>query len=187
MNLKTYLLGVFEISLFMKIGLDRFSGDLNSFLRSFYVLFLNIALIPISIPYLYAVDPNLQNMSLNSIIIIFIVKFILVIALLVTLSYYLCKFLKRQEYFVKYITVSNWASLIAVILYLPFIIMMAVGTYSFSDLAPYLILVSIYMYSLAGFIAKYVLQIPWELAAFIAILSMAINESSFELVYLVTG
>lgn len=171
----------------MREGVERFAGDIKAFWQSFIVLGLNFLLIPLSIPFVYEADERLQQASLGFVIFLFLLKMIIVVLALVAFSYFICKLLKREQDFLRYITTSNWVSLIGLILYLPFIVIMEMELANYTELAPYLIVIAIYIYVIVAFVAKYVLKIPWELAGFISICSLAINESFYNTVYMLTG
>ena len=41
----------------------------------------------------------------------------------------------------------------------------------------------LYTYAFTGFMAAYVLRIPWELAGFIVFLGMCINDTTLDILY----
>lgn len=180
-NLKSHLLGVFELFLFMRCSLDRFSDDVKSFRQSFIIVGLNFSLIPIVIPYVYISNEEFQNLALEKITLLFFLKFLSVFILSLGFSYAICKFLKREEYFKRYISITNWSSLIAFISFLPIIYLMKIGIFTHTDLTPYLFLMSAYLYVLGWYITRHVLKIPWQLAIFIMVCFLAIEDFMFKI------
>lgn len=184
MNIKQSLLGVLEISLYMRSGVARFDNDIKAFWQSFWIIALNIALVPVAIPYVYEADESLQVLPVNAVIWLFLLKFIFTIITLVAFSYWVCRMLNREHDFRHYITASNWTSLTSFILYLPFLFLMASGFFTYMELSNHLFVMAVYIYSLGAYVAKRVLKIPWSLAIAIVIASLAINEMYFGLLYM---
>ena len=176
------LLGVFEIALFMKTGINHFDDDFRKMLFSFIFIAINFVFVLFSIPYLQQSSESIVNASSLSAIGIYGVKFILVTAIGLVFTYYLCKIMKRKHTFIKLVTTSNWTSLISLVLFIPFFGLMASGMQTYDNIFPYLIVLSLYGYGITGFIIRYIVDIPCELAAFMTICLLAINELGFDLI-----
>ena len=56
------------------------------------------------------------------------------------------------------------------------------GAYGWEDLYPFVVCVSVYTYAFTAFMAAYVLRIPWELAGFIAMISIMVDNYTENLV-----
>jgi len=180
---KNHLLGCFEIALFMKEGFLRFDDSQKSFLQSFWVLGLNIPLLLLAIPFIYAAKEELQSDSMTFIAILFILKFVIFYAIGFIFIYYLCRFMKRSEHFKQYVTISNWSALIGIIAFIPLLALLHFTQKSYDDLYYAIIILSLYSYCYSAFIIRHVIKIPWELAIFITICFLAINETGFDLLY----
>ena len=176
-------LGCFEIALFMRDGIGRFSTDLKAMWQSFVILIIAVPFTLTSVPYMYAVTEELHNLPLSAIMPLYALKMFVSLALGFSFIYMFCKITDRKQHFVHYVTVSNWSSIISLVLYIPAIAVMKMGWYDYNDVYPALILTSLYAYGFAAFITKYVLRIPWELAVFVTICLLAINESMFDILY----
>lgn len=185
MTIKNHLLGVLEIAMFMRQGIKRFSNDKREFWRSFIIVALNIPLLPLIVPHIYSNDMALRVLPLGVISTLFVIKYLLVVASEIGLSYIFCKLFKRVDVFRQYVTTSNWTSLTSIVLIIPFLIVLQSEEIDYHDVFKYLLLISFYIYSLSAYITKRVLEIPWSLAIAIAIAGLAINEAFFSLMYIV--
>ncbi|MEM6812578.1 MAG: hypothetical protein AAF549_08960 [Pseudomonadota bacterium] len=107
-------------------------------------------------------------------------KFLISFLVAIFFAYLFCKILKRGQKFIKLVTTNNWASLISLIIFLPFWICLSFGFYNYSDMLPYLIILSIYSYAVTAFIIRFVIDIPWELSIFLTVCLLAINEFMFD-------
>jgi len=181
--MKEKLLSIFELSIFMVDGFNRFKSDKKDFLHSFGVAFISIPFFILSVPYLRAFEPNLMELTLTTAIILMVTKYFLSMAALILFVYYICKIMKKKSRFYKTITVMNWMTLIPLILTLPFLALMMSGLYTYEQSYPMLVVITLYAYALTAFIIRYVIDIPWELSVFLAICTMAINQFFYE-VYL---
>ena len=184
---KNPLIGSFEIALFMKSGINNFDSNLRSMIRSFAVVLVTFAFTIATVPYIHVAKETLQDHSVVFVTALFAVKFILCFIATLLFIYYFCKITHRKDNFIRYITVSNWCSLIPLILFLPIFIAMLADFKTYNDLYPATILISLYSYALATFITRYVIDIPWELAAFVTVCVLAINEGGFSLLYYIAG
>ncbi len=180
---KNPLLGCFEIATFMREGPQRFFEGKKAMWRSFLIAALNIPLLLISMPYVYAAKENLQTSTLSLITLLFLIKVIVVMIVGLVLIYYFCHLTKRKDNFVYYITVANWSALIGIVIFTPIIILLHFGIKSYEDLYPAIILLGIYSYAYSTFVLKHTLKLPWELAVFLMVCLMAINETAFDFIY----
>jgi len=97
--------------------------------------------------------------------------------------YGFARYYDRTQHFYRTITAGNWASIAPTLLFLPVLYSMSMGWHSWEEVHPVTIVFSIYTYALAGFILTFALKIPWEMAGFLAICGMAINETGFDVLY----
>ena len=175
-------LGLFEMALFMREGLKRFGNGKADLIKSFGIAYLTWPFIYASTPYLHDGLDKLENATLEQVQFLYMAKFPISIALVIGFMYIVCHVLERKDKFIKLITVSNWATLIPLLLFLPFFFMMRSGA-EYTVIYPYIVLISVYSYALGAFITKHVLAIPWELAIFFTICTLAIHESCFRVLY----
>lgn len=184
---KNPLIGCFEISLFMKSGINNFDSNLKSMIRSFAIVMASFVITIITAPYIQVAKADLQDHSLGFVTTLFAIKFIVCFIAVLGFIYYFCKITHRRNNFIRYITVSNWCSLVPLVLFLPIFAAMLAGIKTYDDLYPATVLISLYTYALATFITRYVIDIPWELAVFLTVCVLAINEGGFSLLYYIAG
>lgn len=167
----------------MRSGLEHFNNDFKSMLKSFVWVFAGLVLSLSVFPLLYDAKVELHDTPMYQAMLIFCFKFVLNISLGFLFVYYVCKILKKLDQFIKFVTAVNWLSVVNIVLFLPLLALMYLGVSEFSGLYSAIITISVYGYVLSAFLVRYVMEIPWELAIFIAICGLAINEASQRLFY----
>lgn len=182
---KSSLLGALEIGLFMKQGPQRFSNDFKTMLKSWWVLTLTLALTAISLFYMAPENPSLSTLSMGTVLGLFAFKSIFVTLSCFGFIYFIASFCDRKEYFFQCITASNWASLAPTILFILPFITVVMGYHTWADIEPVMVIFAIYTYVMAAYILTRTLNIPWEMGGFAAIFTMAIGQTSLDLLYLV--
>ncbi len=186
-KIKERLVGTLEIALFMKSGINNFDNDFRAMIQSFSIFVLSFVFSIMSFPFLYEAKQELQNLGFSSALVIFILKFLIGYILALGFIYFINKIMKREHNFIKFITTSNWASLINLVLFLPLFFLMKSGVSNYNDLYPHMVILSVYSYVLSAFIIRYVIDIPWELAVFITVCLLALNEAGFKMLYAFVG
>lgn len=181
---KNPLLGCFEISIFMRTGVNHFDGKKSSIIRSFYVVALNLILVLATVPFVYAAQGDLQAQSLFAVTALFALKFVGCLVCSLLFVYYCCKIIQRKHNYSKFITTANWCSLIPLVVFAPFLLLLAFGPTTYEHVASVVVFISMYSYVITAFVTRYVIDVPWELAGFIAICTMAINETGFQLLHM---
>lgn len=186
------LIGAFEIALWMKSGFNRFNDDFRSMLKSFVIVGISFVFVLLSAPYIQ----NIQNSEINSLTpsastllntqILYGVKFVVTTALSLIFMYFMMYILKREPRFIRFISVSNWCSLIPLLAFLPIYFGWLMGFTDYEQSYPFLIVISIYFYALTAFIIRYIVDIPWELAIFITVCLFFIDDFSFKILGLIT-
>jgi hypothetical protein len=174
------LLGCLETALFMKQGADRFSVSYEGMKRSFVVPFL---VLPFSVATLIMAHPD-QNMTMDSasfLALIYGLRTVLYLAVFMAFSYFLAKGLDRMENFYRFTSANNWLVIPAALLMWPLSLAFMNGSYSWAEVYPMMVCITLYSYAYTAFMAAHVLRIPLELAAFVAIASMAINQTALDL------
>ncbi len=174
------LLGCLETALFMKQGAERFSVSYEGMKRSFIVPFL---VLPLSIATMIAAHPD-QNMGADSatfLAMIYGLRTVLYLVAFVAFSYFLAKGLDRMENFYRFTAANNWLVVPAALLMMPLSLAFMGGAYEWADVYPMMVCITLYSYAYTAFMAAHVLRIPMELAGFVAIASMAINQSALDL------
>ncbi|MEM8833016.1 MAG: hypothetical protein AAGB32_00615 [Pseudomonadota bacterium] len=81
------LLGVFEIALFMKTGINHFDDDVRKMLFSFIFIAINFIVMLVTIPYLQDSNEAIISIPLPSAIGIYAIKFIITLIIGLVFTY----------------------------------------------------------------------------------------------------
>lgn len=186
-NSKNPLLGCFEISLFMKTGINHFDSEMKAMWRSFIVVGLTLLFTLLTSPYIHEAKIDFQDNPVAFTTFLYGIKYVVQFLAILLFTYYFCKIVKRKKNFVRFITTSNWCSIITLIVFIPIYVFLVLGNGTYDDVYPILVAISLYAYALAAFVTRYVIDIPWELAVFMTVCVLAINEAGFKLLYYFVG
>lgn len=178
--IKRNLLGTLEIGLFMPQGAQRFSVSKQAMKRSFLIPFL---ILPLTIATMIAAHPegsSLSTTAIYALAIMYGLRTVLYLAGFMGFIYIMAKSLNRVESFARMVTANNFLVLPAAILMLPLSIAFMNGVYTWQEIYPLMVCITLYSYAYTAFMAAHVLRIPLELAIFVAVCSMAINQSALD-------
>ena len=178
-NIKNNLLGSLEIALFMPGGANRFCGDHKAMLKSFLIPLLVLPLTLFTVIAAHP-DPDLSTNSAKILMVVYSLRTIVYLAVFLGFVYFMAKSMDRLENFYRFATANNWLVLPATILIAPLVILFANGVYSWSEVYPLMVFITLYSYAYTAFMATYVMRIPMEMACFIAIAGMAINQTALD-------
>tara|TARA_B100000242_G_scaffold197639_1_gene142896 strand:- start:1165 stop:1953 length:789 start_codon:yes stop_codon:yes gene_type:complete len=177
--IKRNLLACLETALFMKQGAERFSVSYIGMKRSFIIPFL---ILPLSIMTMIAAHPD-SNLSMNAmqvLALIYGLRVVLYLAVFCTIMYFMAKNMNRMSSYCRFITANNWLVIPAAVLMLPLSLGFMGGHYEWSEVYPMMVCFTLYSYAYTAFMAAHVLRIPMELAAFVSICSMAVNQTALD-------
>ena len=186
-ELKRNALATLETALLMKQGPERFGTTLDEMLRSFWIFALTIPFTLYAISLIHPTRNEIADLSYGFVASLFLVKMLIVAVLSILLSYGFARHYERMAYFCSCITAMNWTGLIGTVLFLPSIIMVTMGIYTWDQVYPYLIFLTMYSYVCTGFVFTYTMRIPWEMGGFLAVCILAINQTSIDLLYWIAG
>ncbi len=170
-EIKNNILGVFEIFLFMRQGLDRFSSSKKSAIHSFLI---PVAMIPLLI-LIWILKSD--GTPLTLLIVLHSVRIVLSSILSLSAVFCISKGLKKNEHFFRYITACNWFSIASLILTVPIFLQLGLDINLFEKIEVYAIFMSLVDYLYLAYITTQVFRIPWELGASTAILIMGIDQT----------
>ncbi len=178
-SIKHNLLGCLETALFMPGGAERFCASRSSMLKSFLIPLL---VLPLSLITVIAAhpDPELPPTAAKILIAVYSLRTVIYLSAFLGFVYVMAKTMDRLESFYRFVTANNWLALPAAVLMIPLVLLFVTGAYGWSEIYPLMVLVTLYSYAYTAFMASYVLRIPMELACFIAIAGMAINQTSLD-------
>lgn len=173
------LLACLETALFMKQGPERFSISKQAMKRSFLIPFL---VLPLTISTMIAAhpDPDLSMGAIHAIALVYGLRTVLYLAGFMAFIYFMAKSMDRVENFARMVTANNFLVLPAAVLMLPLSIAFMNGGYTWVEVYPLMVCITLYSYAYTAFMAAYVLKIPKELAIFVSICSMAINQTALD-------
>lgn len=177
--IKRNLLACLETALFMKQGAERFSVSYIGMKRSFIIPFL---VLPISIATMIAAHPegNLSGGTMQALAIMYGLRTVLYLAVFCTIMYFMAKNMNRMSNYCRFITANNWLVIPAAVLMLPLSLAFMGGYYEWAEIYPMMVCFTLYSYAYTAFMAAHVLRIPLELAAFVSICSMAVNQTALD-------
>ncbi len=178
-ELRQNLLGTLEIALFMRKGAERFSPTASMMKKSFI---LPIILLPLSLMVVLSAHPEgqLDTLSMQVLTAIYALRLFLYLGIFLGFVYLMASKLNRIEDFYRFAAANNWLTLPAAALMLPLTLLFMNGAYEFSEIYPLMVFITLYSYAYTAFMATHILRIPAELACFVAIAGMAINQSALE-------
>ena len=174
------LLGCLEIALFMRAGADRFKTSAPMMKKSFLI---PVVLLPLSLAFVLSAHPEgvLDTLSMQIIAIVYALRLFIYLAAFLGVVYLMARSLDRLEDFSRFAIANNWLTIPAAALMLPLSILQMSGHYSFSEVYPLMVFITLYSYAYTAFMATHILKIPAELACCLAIIGMAINQTSLQL------
>ena len=185
-EIKRGLLGCFEISLFMREGIDRFADDKNAALRSFIWPLIFLPFVLFSFSY------HSTGFSMPLLLSLHGVRMFVSFMLFLAVVYLVSKCYERQQHYLKFITVFNWLNIQSFIFALPILIALISHSYGVESYASYDALVGNYEsyavfmsllgYVYCAFVLTHTFRIPWELGGFVAIVGMAIDQTALDVV-----
>ncbi|MCB1651768.1 MAG: hypothetical protein KDI46_06935 [Alphaproteobacteria bacterium] len=173
---KQNLLGALEIALFMKKGAQRFDAGKSAMIKSFII---PIILLPLSLLTVLSGHPNqgIDTASLQILAGLYSLRMVISLAAFLGFVYFMAKTMDREEDFNRFVTANNWISIPAAALMLPATMLFLNGNHSWEEIYPLMVFITLYAYAYTGFMATYVMRIPYEMAGFIAIGGLAIHHN----------
>jgi len=176
-EIRSHLLGCLEVALLMKSGIGRFSASQKSLKSSFLI---PVILLPLTIFTVLAAHPHddLSTSTSQILAVIYALRLFVYLGLFLGLVYTMAKTMDQMEDFYRFATANNWLALPAAMMLLPLLGLFMGGQYSWEEIYPLMVVVTLYSYVYTGFMAMHTFRLPWEMGGFIAIAGMAIHQTS---------
>ncbi|MBX2834955.1 MAG: hypothetical protein KTR28_08295 [Micavibrio sp.] len=171
---KSNLLGAFEIFLFMNSGFNRFSPSRSDMFKSFIWPLLILPLAVYGAIMLMGGDEPIIALAL-----LHTLRMLIVFALSLGLIVVFCKQYERQDFFYKFITISNWFELIFFVLVSPILVLLMSGM-SAESLQSYALFITIAAYAYSAYIITQSLRIPWQLGGCLSIGFLLLDQTGFD-------
>ena len=184
-EIKRNLLGTLEVALLMPAGPKRFGNSYDEAARSFIIpiLFFPLSLVAL---YLYP-DAEIAAASKNTFSLLFSLRLFFSWLLFFGIIYWLMKRVDHLDHFYRFVTGTNWLAIPATVIFLPVAVMLLSGAFSWDELYPFMKFLMFYTYAFTAFLAIHALIIPWELAGFIAILAISVDDSTLNAIKWLTS
>lgn len=174
------LLGGLEMALFMPQAAIRFGDGYDEMIRSFYI---PVFLFPISLLVLTLYPESQMSGAPDSMVsMIYSLRFAVSLGVFLGFVYFFVAKIQRSDHFFRFVTAHNWLNVPFAILSLPLIWMLIEGGHDPKEIQAAGILLVIYSLACTAFIAALVFRIPLELAGFIALMGLMINDASHTVV-----
>lgn len=183
-EIKRNLIGSYEISLFMPSAQKRFGNTADEALRSFVI---PILLFPLTILALYASSQSASSVeSAHILSLIYSLRLVASWGVFFGTVYFIAKHCDREKHFYRFVIASNWLTIPVTAVFAPVAWLVLSGAYHFQELYPFTLCIIGYSYLFTAFMSSHILKIPYELAAFIVIVGVSIDNSTTEIVEWVT-
>ncbi len=177
-ELRQNLLGSLEVALFMRTGTGRFSASRESMKRSFMI---PVVLLPLTVASVLAAHPEkLDIASMQALALIYTLRLFVYLAGFLALVYSMARSMDRLDSFYRFATANNWLTLPAAVIMFPVLALFLNGYYTWAEIYPLMVFMTLYSYAYTAFMTTYVLRVPFELACFVAIAGMALHQTSLE-------
>ncbi len=160
-------------------GAKRFCADRKGMFKSFLIPLLVLPLTLITVIAAHP-DPDLSTGTTKILMAVYSLRTVVYLGAFLGFVYFMAKSMDRLENFYRFATANNWLVLPATILISPLVALFLNGAYSWSEIYPLMVFITLYSYAYTAFMASYVMRIPMELACFIAIAGMAINQTALD-------
>lgn len=158
----------------MRSGVERFSSTKKAAIKSFLVPIAAVPLVLFIISLQWASPADRVMFPFE------VLRLIAIYAIFYTVINLLTKQIDRNQYFFQFINAGNWITLPLAILIAPIAILVGFEINTYASLENYAIFTAIVGYILTGYVATQALRIPWQLGAFIAIISLAIHDITMQ-------
>ena len=180
-EIKRNLLGGLEVALFMPVARKRFGTTKDEAMRSFIVPILFMPLTVIALCF-YS-NAALPQSSVHIVAALYSFRLVFMWGLFFSIVYWITKEVEKKEHFYQFVIATNWLTVPATAIFIPVAYMLITGMYQWSELYPFTMCLVMYSYAFTGFMAAYILRIPWELAGFIVFLGICVDNTSYEMFY----
>lgn len=175
-KLRTTLLGVFELSIFMPSFLDRFSGHKNDALRSFLFPILLYPFIAMTFAYNQEITPDANVMAAHALVTwggIF---------LFYGIVHMLARAMRRQDFFWQTINILNCQSILTFALMTPLFLSVFLGEDKLgaNNLTHYWVFLLLVGMGYKAFILAHSLRLNLPLGGFLATVNLYISDISYQ-------
>lgn len=180
------LLGCLEITLFMPVGVERFRTSGKALAHSFIIPVIVALISGLALLSVHS-QSELSGISSEFVFFVAISRAFVCLAVFLGVMYLIAQKLDKGEYFKRFVIINNWLCIPQLLMVLPILGLYHAGIHEWKSIQALLILTALYSYAYSAFMITHAFRIPWELAGSMAILSLAINETSMDALQWVTA
>lgn len=177
-SIRQALWGCLEIPLFFKLGVTRFENSRDFAIWSCLVP----ALLLVPTATLAYVNPELGEKGFFWCLVFFTTLTLVGSALTFTLIYFLTGLIRDNKSFWSYMAAYNWLNLTNFLMNLPFLLLLAIGAYTWDEMSNLLLFLMLYAYTMNGFMVTYVFRINGFLGASLAVVDLLCSEIARKLI-----
>lgn len=180
-EIKRNLLGGLEIALLMHQGARRFGNSYEEAMRSFII---PILLFPLTLAFFYTFPaPDVAGTSKNTLTLLFSLRLTFSWMLFFGAIAWILHRVDHMENFYRFVTATNWLSVPATVIFIPVVLFLLSGNWSWEQLYPFSKFLVFYSYAFSAFMAVHVLIIPWELAGFFGFIAILIDRNTMDILH----
>lgn len=179
-SIRQHLLGVLELSLFMRRGIERFGNDR----RGMWLSYLwPVCLFPVSIISVFVAQrPEIAGVSSLYIILFYAIRDAIVLVLFYAFASRAAEYLGKADDLPRFIMANNWLSINDAVLSIPILVMLATGQEWISTYGV-ITVISLYGYGLFGYVTMRTFKLPWELGVMAAAIALGLNEMTLKILF----
>ena len=184
-EIRKCLTGAFDLCLFTGRGIRAFDGGWAQALRSFWIPAL---LLPLALAYNVA-HPEISLKGYPALQIVLTNFFLILLSMAAwfALVWVFADKLKAKDKLPVFIAAYNWVGLIMLFPMLPVMAGLVFEWGPEDQLERAMILIQVYAYSVTACIAYRAFSIPWQLAGFLAVVGLFVDDTMRQIIYFVQG
>lgn len=159
----------------------RFGSSYDEMIRSF---FIPVFIFPLTLLAVYLCPrPEVADQPHTVISMIYSLRFCMSLGIFLGFVYFIARKIERTEHFFQFVTANNWLTIPSAIVSIPVLLLLTSGEAEAIKEAQVLSMILVfYTYAYTAFTAACILRIPLELAGFIAMTGLLINNSTHDIV-----
>lgn len=179
------LKGAFALCLFSGNGILSFDGSWGQAWRSFWP---GIIVTPLFVWYVILnPDDSLKGYPDWQIGMNVILNSVISPVLWYALMWFFAGQLKARDRFPLFVAAGNWTGTAMLVVFFPAMAAMVWGWAGEEQLERVMILLQVYAYAVVGCVAYKSFPVPWQMAGFVAVSSVFVNETTRDILYLIQG
>jgi hypothetical protein len=179
------LKGAFDLVFLFGRGINVFDPGVPAMMRSFWLPVLTYPLLPV---YAVMYEPKgMEGFPAMQVVTTVTIHFVLSYVGFLSLAALLAKAMGVAARVPLFITASNWVGIAALAVTFPFMLAAVMGWIPREEMDRLFVIIGIYFYVVTGCVAFRALKVNWQLAGFIAIVSLLVSESVWDMLFFFQG